>query len=238
MTSSVGSVRLAIINNAVHPDIYKPVAHWTRFLPPGCVWEAFPAAKGSFPDPGLFSHVLLTGSEASIVEPGPWVGEEAGFVREAVGRGLAVLGSCWGHQLLAFALAGPVHVGRAPEPEIGWVPMRVHIANDLLGPKADEVFAFSLHFDEVRDVSRSFEILASSSRCPVQAMRLKGRPVWGLQAHPEIDPATARRFLEDLVAAGFKGGEHLRRALKEAPRDSGLIRRVVAGFLASGGGPD
>ena len=235
MTRSEGPVRLAIIDNAVFPDIYKPVEHWARWLPPGLVWEAFSAVQGRWPDLGRFSHVLLTGSEASILEPDPWVAEEAELVRRAVEKGLPVLGSCWGHQLLAFALDGPGHVGRAPEPEIGWIPVRVLASDPLLGPEAGRPAVFSLHFDEVRDVGGTFDVLASSDHCPVQAMKLKGRPAWGLQAHPEIDIPAAQRFLEDLIASGFKGGEHLRRALRQVPRDSGLIRRVVAGFLAQGG---
>jgi len=231
MTERGPGLRLAIVDNSIHPEIYKPVAHWASHLP--VPFEAFTAREGRWPDLGRFTHLILTGSEASILEPDAWVEGEAGLVREAVGRGLAVLGSCWGHQLLALALAGPGHVARCPRPEIGWVPIRILGTSDLLGVQGDEPSTFSLHFDEVRDLPDDFEILASSALCPVQAIRLRGRPVWGLQCHPEVDVATGRAFLRDLLESGFKGQAELAAALASEPRDAGLIRRIVAAFLGT-----
>jgi GMP synthase (glutamine-hydrolysing) len=221
--------KLAIIDNSIYPNIYRPVEHWGRYLPPG--WEAFAARDHRFPDLARFTHLLLTGSEASILEPDDWVAEEANLVRQAVGRGLAVLGSCWGHQLLVHALAGPEHVGRCPAPEIGWIPIRLTANSAILGRAGERPYTFSLHFDEVRNLPASFEVLAASDMCPVQAVRLAGRDVWGLQCHPEMDIPTGLRFLRDLVGASFKGREALLGALASRPRDSGLIRRIVAAFL-------
>jgi GMP synthase-like glutamine amidotransferase len=227
--NAVAPPKLAMIDNSIYPDIYKPVEHWGRYLP--VAWETFVARNHRFPDPGRFTHLLLTGSEASILEPDSWVEEEADVVREAVRRGVAVLGSCWGHQLLAFALAGPGHVGPCARPEIGWIPLRLKRDTELLGPAQETPFTFSIHFDEVRDPDGTFEVLAGTDLCAIQAMRVPGRPVWGIQCHPEVDVPTGREFLRDLVDAGFKGRESLLEALASVPRDSGLIRRIVPGFL-------
>ncbi len=224
------TVRVAIIDNSINPLVYRPVEHWSRYL--FTEWEAFTAREGRFPRLSGFSHVILTGSEASILERDGWVEEEACLVREAVRKGLAVLGSCWGHQLLAYALSGPSHVGPCAKPEIGWIPLNINRDSELIGP-AGMAHVFSIHFDEVRNPEGSFEVLASTETCPVQAMRLKGKPVWGLQCHPEVDPESASKFLQDLLESGFKGPEHLRRALETAPVDSGLIRRIVPAFLRS-----
>jgi GMP synthase-like glutamine amidotransferase len=232
MTDETRPPRVAIIDNSIFPDIYQPVAHWSRLLP--VEWESFAARSHRFPDIRRFSHVIVTGSEASILEPDPWVREEAEVVGEAVRTGLAVLGSCWGHQLLAFALAGPDHVGRCAMPEIGWVSLRIDRDSEFLGPRG-EAWTFSLHFDEVYGLDDSFEILASTELCRVQAVRLRGRRVWGLQCHPEVDVPTARKFLRDLVDSGFKGRDRLLEALASTPRDSGLARPIVAAFL---GRPD
>lgn len=225
--------RVAIIDNSIFPDIYKPVDHWSRYL--SVPWEAFSARAHRFPDLSRFTHLILTGSEASILEPESWVHEEAEVVREAEHRELRILGSCWGHQLLALALAGPGHVSRCSGPEIGWIPLRLVAESDLLGAAGQEPWTFSIHFDEVRDLDGSFEVLAATDLCAVQAIRLKGRPVWGLQCHPEVDVPTGRKFLRDLVEAGFKGREALLGALASDPRDSGLIRRIMSAFLGPPG---
>jgi GMP synthase-like glutamine amidotransferase len=225
---------IAIVDNAIDPEIYRPVDHWAAHL--DAPWRAFVARRGEFPEPDGFSHVILTGSEASILERDPWVELEARFVREAVAAGAAVLGSCWGHQLIAFALAGPGSVGRCPRPEIGWIPIRLERPSDLLGRTGETPYVFSIHFDEVKDLPATFEVLASTEACAVHAFRLTDRPVWGLQSHPEIDMPTGRAFLEDLLRRGFKGREAMIEALAGEPRDSGLIRGVVRAFLALGPG--
>jgi GMP synthase-like glutamine amidotransferase len=230
MTDDRRAARVAIIDNSIDPGIYRPVEHWGRHLT--VPWDAFVARDGRFPDAAAYTHIILTGSEASILERDPWVDVEAGVVREAVAGGAAVLGSCWGHQLLAFALAGESHVRRCPRPEIGWIPLRVERECDILGP-AGTPYTFSVHYDEVRDLPASYEILASTDVCPIQAFRFEGKPVWGLQCHPEVDILTGLRFLHDLVERGFKGKDSLLEALRTEPRDSGLIRRIVQTFLAA-----
>jgi GMP synthase-like glutamine amidotransferase len=223
-----GSVKVAIIDNSIDPGLYGPVGHWSRYL--DVPWDAWTAREGRFPDPEAYSHVILTGSEASILEPDPWAEAEAEYAARAVAAGSVVLGSCWGHQLLAFALAGRSHVRRCPRPEVGWIPIRVARDCDLLGP-AGTAYTFSVHYDEVCDLPDDFEVLASTEACSVQAFGHKVRPVWGLQCHPEVDVATGKKFLEDLVAVGFKGRDYLGQALSRPPRDSGLIHSIVRAFL-------
>ncbi len=225
---------VAVVDNSIDPTIYRPVEHWSRYL--DVPWQAFVAREGRLPDPAGFSHIILTGSESSIVEREPWVDAEAAMVREAVAGGTAVLGSCWGHQLLAFALAGESHVRRAARPEIGWIALRLDRESDILGPAGTRPYTFSIHYDEVHDLPPAFEILASTEACSVEAFRLAGKPVWGLQCHPEIDIPTGLKNIQDLVDRGFKGREALLDALRQTPRDSGIILRIVRVFLASGGG--
>jgi hypothetical protein len=49
-----------------------------------------------------------------------------------------------------------------------------------------------------------------------------------------VDIPTGLRFLHDLVDCGFKGRDFLLEALRQPPRDSGLILRIVRAFLAAG----
>jgi GMP synthase-like glutamine amidotransferase len=224
------TVRLAIVDNSIDPEIYRPVEHWSRYL--SVAWESFTAREHRFPDLERFTHVILTGSESSILEREAWVEEEADMVREAVGAGLAVLGSCWGHQLLAYALAGPGCVGRSAQPEIGWIRLLIREDGGLLGPPGP-ARVFSIHYDEVRNLDSRFEVLASTDLCPYQAIRFQGRPVWGLQFHPEVDVDAARIFIRDLLDRGFKGRPDLESALSSEPADSGIIHRIAASFVGA-----
>ncbi len=222
-------ISVAIVDNSIQPEIYAPVGHWSRYL--DAPWRAFTARNGEFPDPREFSHLILTGSEASILERDPWVETEAGLVRSAAASGTAVLGSCWGHQLIAYALAGPGCVGRCPSPEIGWIAVQVDQESDLLGEAGTVHHVFSVHFDEVRDLPGSFEVLASTGACRVQAFRAGNQPVWGIQSHPEIDIPDGLRTLRDFASRGSRGRKACLEALRQAPRDTGLIQRVVRAFL-------
>ena len=225
-------VKIAIIDNAVEPDIYQPVRHWARFLPPG--WESFRAPARILPDlKENFTHLILTGSEASILEPERWAEEEVEFVREADRLGLALLGSCYGHQLLARALAGPDCIGPCREPEIGWIPVVSKEDSKVFGLRGTESHVFSLHFDEVCNLPSPFVILAGTDICPVQAFALKGRPIRGYQIHPEIDPQEGRFLLRAQAARNGRGGPDLYTyALGFESRDSGLIHQIVKEFLS------
>jgi GMP synthase-like glutamine amidotransferase len=224
-------LRVAVVDNSVNPAVYKPVEHWASFLP--VPFLSFRATEGQFPAlRENFTHFILTGSEASIVEREGWVEDEVRFVREVMSRGFPVLGSCYGHQLLALALRGPDRVRRCPRPEIGWHPIDIRGRNGLLGQRRT-ITAFSSHFDEVTGLDKSFRVLASTPGCRVQAFELKGAPVWGLQFHPEMDIPAASEYLRNLAGLGLSTSPLFAEALRMKPRDSGVIRRVVACFLAS-----
>ncbi len=59
--------RIAIIDNSIFPEIYKPSTIGARFMR-DADWTSFHAPSGELPDPDDFTHFLFTGSEASILE--------------------------------------------------------------------------------------------------------------------------------------------------------------------------
>ena len=222
-------MKVAIIDNSINPSIYTPVAHWAAFLEGE--WQAFTAREHHFPNwDEEFTHLILTGSEASILERERWVHEEIELTLEAVERKIPVLGSCWGHQLLAIALAGPAHVQRSDSPEIGWVPIEITEEYTLLGKKGQE-FVFSSHFDEVVDLGDDFLVFASNEKCPVHAFQWMENPVWGIQSHPEMSIQDAQHYLRENVASNHESHSLFRRALDSTPRDTEMIHAVIRNFL-------
>jgi GMP synthase-like glutamine amidotransferase len=112
-----------------------------------------------------------------------------------------ILGLCGGHQLIgrAFGVA-PAPMGRlapgeadpwptlAPGMRKEWGPSRVRIsAEDSLFAGLDEtVVVEQRHFWELKTAPAGFVRLAASDACPIQAIRHGGRPLYGVQFHPEL----------------------------------------------------
>lgn len=224
-------IKLAIIDNSIVPEVYTPVEHWSQFI--DITWEAFTATLSDFPDPdGEYTHLILTGSEASIMHREPWVDQEIKIVREFIKKDIPILGSCYGHQLLAIALTGPEHVQRCSQPEMGWLPIEIIRASTLLGSPGIS-FMYTLHFDEVINLGDEFEVLAATKECGIHAFKKKDKPFWGIQAHPEIDIPAGRKLLENLRALKTREEPLYAVALDSLPRDSGSIQRILTGFLQS-----
>ncbi|MBC8358898.1 MAG: hypothetical protein H8E54_08140, partial [Candidatus Aminicenantes bacterium] len=129
-----------------------------------------------------------------------------------------------------YALLGPSAVRRSIQPEVGWIPIQIKERSEFLGEKR-QAFSFSVHFDEVVNLSETFLVLASSRECPVQAFQLKGRPIWGIQIHPEINISNAQKLLKNLIGLELNTTPVFEKALKSDPKDSGLIHGIVKNFL-------
>jgi GMP synthase (glutamine-hydrolysing) len=152
--------------------------------------ERLPAALGTH------AGVIVTGSPAMVSERLAWSEDTAGWLRSIVGRGVPVLGVCYGHQLLAHALGGRVDYHPAGR-EIGTVRIeRLPAATDdaLLASSPDVFQAHSSHQQSVLELPREAVVLARSSHDPHHAVRYAPN-VWGLQFHPEFSVAIMRDYL-------------------------------------------
>ena len=222
-------IKVAIVDNSIDPLLYNPVRHWASFL--DVQWQAFRAKEGYLPNlKEEYTHLILTGSEASILDRDAWVEREVELTQAAVDNGLAVFGSCYGHQILVLALAGRKHVRRCENHEIGWFPIKITKDNSLLGKKRT-IFVFSSHFDEVFNLGEDFTVLSESEKCEIQAFQWKEKPVWGLQYHPEISVFEARKYIRDSAAKSGKRASFYKEALDLIPRDSGVIHEIISNFF-------
>ncbi|MXY16846.1 MAG: amidotransferase [Acidobacteria bacterium] len=122
-----------------------------------------------------------------------WLRPEKQLVRDAVARGIPVLGVCLGAQLMASALGARVYPGLVKE--IGWFPIN-GIPN--AGPAFEfpaEHLAFHWH-GETFDLPPGAVRLASSAGCDNQAFQV-GSCALALQFHLETTPAAAEALVEN-----------------------------------------
>ena len=154
--------------------------------------------EGPAPAIDGFGAAIVFGAEAQVDQEKafPWLRPEKRVVGELLARGTPVLGVCFGSQLLA-ELAG-AEVRRAAEPEIGWYEVELTpegSADPLLGFLPERFESLQWHHYEWL-LPAGAVALARSARC-LQAFRLEGRPVWGVQFHPEVTEADYGSWLDE-----------------------------------------
>lgn len=187
-----------------------------------------PAVDVTFPDAGGYDVVVPLGARWPVYDDAlrrTWVGAETQLVRDAADAGVALLGVCFGGQLLAQAFGGSV--ARSTEPEIGWYDVTSD-SPDLVpgGPW------FQWHFDRWTLPPRATEIARTANAS--QAFVL-GRAL-ALQFHPEVDSELLERWLADdtdgeVASIGRTHNELRSRTTELADDASSRVRDLVRGFV-------
>lgn len=138
------------------------------------------------------SHIILSGQSH------PWdrypPQSLAGVVEVIKQAPQPTLGVCGGHQQIALAFGAPVDLMARLEPgegyegakrERGYFPIE-NIGEGIFKDLPTEVVVWHSHFDEVKELPPGFKATASNENCPIQAMQHTGRPLFGVQFHPEL----------------------------------------------------
>lgn len=161
----------------------------------GCSWQLVALDEGA-PIPASaegYAGLAFMGGPMSVNDDLPWIPPVLHLIRDAVARGVPLLGHCLGSQLMSKALGGTVT--RNPVKEIGWGPVYVQdtpLARRWFGP-VPAFEAFHWH-GETWSLPPGAELLAGNEACPHQAFALG--PHLGLQFHVEMTEAYVRSWCE------------------------------------------
>jgi GMP synthase-like glutamine amidotransferase len=187
-----------------------------------------PAVDVTFPDPTSYDVIVPLGARWPVYDDAlrrAWVGSETQLVRDAADAGVALLGVCFGGQLLAQAFGGSV--ARSTVPEIGWYD--VDSDHPDVVPRGPW---FQWHFDRWTMPPGATEIARTENSS--QAFVL-GRAL-ALQFHPEIDTELLELWLAEdrdgeVVGVGLSHDELRSRTTELADDVAIRIRALVRGFL-------
>ncbi len=136
---------------------------------------------------------VITGSASGVYDGNPWIVELIEFLRQARGRA-ALVGICFGHQVMAEAFGGKVV--KAPG---GWGVGAHTYDVRLAEPWLDGARTVTLpasHQDQVVKLPPSARVVAASAFTPFGMLAYPADRAMSLQLHPEFDPAYAAALVE------------------------------------------
>lgn len=224
--------------DATHRGVVGDYSEMFRAIlePHGVELVPFDVVNGVLPaTPGECDAWVATGSRRSVFDEDDWITDAVGLVREIDAAGRPFVGICFGHQLAAHALGGLVEratVGWGVGPHV----TEVVESHPWMQPPVEAPRLLYMHQDQVRALPEGGRVLASTSHCPVAALRV--RSLVGIQAHPEFTPTYVERLLDERVERiGAERVETARAALEASSRtglDSAAVGAWMAEYLRSG----
>jgi GMP synthase (glutamine-hydrolysing) len=134
---------------------------------------------------GDFSHLLVSGSEATAWEDNTWNEPLARIIKAFVAASRPVLGICYGHQFIVRALVGREHLRRRKKRVWGW--LELHLAESRIFEGLERIVSVTSNSDEVFNLPPEYRILAGADHCRVLAFEHRDKPLWGVQFHPEYE---------------------------------------------------
>ena len=158
---------------------------------------------------------------------------------EVAAVGHPTFASCFGFQCLVVALGGEI-VHDADNMEVGTYPVTLNDdgrEDELFGELPPTFPAQLGRKDRAAGCCDGMLGLASSARCPVQALRVPEQPIWATQFHPELDREANlgryKRYLDGYAAV--LSPEEQRETLASfhpSPESNRLLKRFLDLVLA------
>jgi GMP synthase (glutamine-hydrolysing) len=145
----------------------------------------------------------LSGHAGVVVYGGPMsanddhldgIRAELALLERALAQGTPILGICLGAQLLSRVLGGRVRPRSDGRIESGYYTVHPTAAGRAAGLFEEPLGVYQWH-TEGFDLPRGAALLARGDGYPNQAFRLVGRPVFGIQFHPEVTHEMMERWI-------------------------------------------
>lgn len=141
-------------------------------------------------DPEAADAWLISGSKHGAYEPLEFIAPLEEFVRQIIASGRALVGVCFGHQIIAKALGGTVE-----KFEGGWA-----VGNQPYDIQGETLYLNAWHQDQITKLPEGAKRIGTSDFCE-NAMLLYDGKALTIQPHPEF----SNRAIDALLQSRAKG---------------------------------
>ncbi len=184
-----------LIVNSYHYDSETKIAPYIQLVKKFSEWEVISDVNLYQRGDEIYSYdsLILSGSPA-LISKNCYSISYVNFLKTLT---IPTLGICYGHQILAFAFGAEIKQGVLVEGE-GLVS--IIDFKDIFKELPPEIRVLESHQEYVEPENlegKGFVILASSSSCPVEAIRHIERPLYGVQFHIERSGLIGEKILEN-----------------------------------------
>lgn len=219
---------------AILQDSIGDQAAWfTQALGPSCpVRVVRPFLGEILPEVHELSAVVISGSWSMVTDHEPWSDATGAWVRMLMDNHVPLLGICYGHQLMSWALGG--EVGYHPKgAEVGQKTVRRIPTNDpLLNDFPASFSAFLTHEQSVLTPPPGAEVLGCSDHDAHQIIRYSPEAL-SVQFHPEFSGQIMREIIQyraDKHALPAQLRAELEAGISQTPWSAKILQRFATRY--------
>jgi GMP synthase (glutamine-hydrolysing) len=203
-------------------SVYSEVVHYSK---------ALERAKAMQP-----KGIIFTGGPNSV-----YLDEAPSIDKGIFDLDIPVLGVCYGMQLMAHLLKG--EVTKADSREYGKIELSLNNKDLLFNNIENNSKCWMSHFDYVKKAPEDFEVIATTTNCPVAAFKNEEKQLYGVQFHAEVEHTPfGRQLIKNFIyeICGCSGAWKMNnfaneaiRKIKEEVGDSKVICGLSGGVDSS-----
>jgi GMP synthase (glutamine-hydrolysing) len=181
-----------------------------------------------------FDALFIGGaSEASVLEKEKYHFLISGYrlIHYVVEKSIPTFASCFGFQMAVMAFGGSI-IRDTTDFEMGTCPINIkESAKDdpIFYQVKTQFLAVSVHQEKAMELPDNCELLADNENC-CQVFRVKQKPFWAFQFHPELDRETLTQRLNIFKEKYTDNIDHFNsviQSLKDTPDSNSLLNNFI-----------
>jgi GMP synthase (glutamine-hydrolysing) len=175
---------LAIIDCSVKDPAYSCFNRLQREVEENLNYYNFPKyGLSSFDHQPKANGIIALGSHSNIGDGSSWHLPLTSYLLDKLDEGIAVLGICFSHQMMAHAFGSTLKENNHGKCLEGL--REVSMPKPIFKMEKDKLSFFTSHNYQIDSLSPDLEVIGSSIDSPFEFVKHKRLPYWGIQSHPE-----------------------------------------------------